>query len=62
MNKKERKEIAKKIAKAEKIISTSTDKDEIAKAKAQILKISSQIKDLEDLMSIDEMVQDLLDS
>ena len=62
MKKKELKEIANKIAKAERTIATSSDKQEIANAKAQIFEMSSKITDPEDFIKIDELVQDLLDS
>ena len=62
MKKKELKEIANKIAKAERTIATSSDKQEITNAKAQIFEMSSKITDPEDFIKIDELVQDLLDS
>ena len=56
MKKKELKEIANKIAKAERTIATSSDKQEIANAKAQIFEMSSKITDPEDFIKIDELV------
>lgn len=61
MKRKEIQNLAKKIAKCEQIIQTSTDKDEISKAENEIMKISSSVKSLEDMMAIDELVIDLLE-
>lgn len=60
MKKKELKTLAKRIADAEFIIQTSTDKKEINKAKNSIMELSNHAIDLEDMMILDEMVQDIL--
>ena len=61
MKKKELKTLAKKIADAEHIVQTSSDKKEINKAKKTIMEISSNYAiNLEDMLILDEMVQDLL--
>ena len=60
MKKKELKSLAKRIADAELIIQTSTDKKEINKAKNSIMELSNHAIDLEDMIILDEMVQDIL--
>ena len=60
MKKKELKSLAKRIAEAELIIQTSTDKKEINDAKWKIMDLSNQAIDLEDMMILDEMVQEIL--
>lgn len=61
MKKKELKNLAKKIAEAEKIVQTSTDKYEIEEAKTLILNLSKKIS-FEDLDELDEMVMELLET
>ena len=60
MKKKELKSLAKRIADAEFIIQTSSDKKEINDAKQKIIELSNHAIDLEDIMVLDEMVQDIL--
>ena len=60
MNKKELKNIAKKIAAAELILSQSEDKEEKCKAEDTIFKLSGKVTSLTDIAIIDEMVQDIL--
>jgi short-subunit dehydrogenase involved in D-alanine esterification of teichoic acids len=60
MKKKELKSLAKRIAEAELIIQTSTDKKEINDAKWKIMDLSNQAIDLEDIAILDEMVQEIL--
>jgi short-subunit dehydrogenase involved in D-alanine esterification of teichoic acids len=60
MKKKELKSLAKRIADAEYIIQTSSDKKEINKAKNTIIELSNHAIDLEDIAILDEMVQDIL--
>lgn len=62
MNKKELKNLAKKIAECERIIQSSNDKEEIARAKNQELYYSSKLGSLEDMLVVDEMVQKFLDN
>ena len=62
MKKKEIKNLANKIAKFERIIQTSNDKEAIKQAEEEIMKVSSSVKSLEDMMAIDEMVLELLNS
>ena len=60
MKKKEIKNLAQKIAKCERIIQTSDDKKAIAQAEDEIMRVSSSVRSLEDMMAIDELVLELL--
>ena len=60
MKKKELKNLAKRIANAELIIQTSSDKKEINDAKKEIIELSNHAIDLEDMIILDELVQDIL--
>ena len=60
MKKKELKSLAKRIADAEYIIQTSTDKKAIHKAKETIMELSNHAIDLDDIATLDEMVQQIL--
>lgn len=60
MKRKEIKNLAQKIAKYERIIQTSDDKKAIAQAEDEIMKVSSSVRSLEDMMAIDELVLELL--
>lgn len=61
MKKKELKNLAKKIAEAEKIVQTSIDEYEIEEAKTLILNLSKKIS-FEDLDELDEMIMELLET
>ena len=61
MKKKELKNLATKIAKYEKIIQTSNDKKAIYQAEEEIMKLSSSVDKLEDMVIIDELVIELLE-
>lgn len=61
MKKKEIRNLAEKLAKLEKIVQSSDDKDEISKAEMEMFKVSSSVKSLEDMMAIDEMVLEILE-
>ena len=61
MKRKELKNLAQKIAKCEKIIQTSDDIKEKAKAEQEIMRISSNVADLDDLLIIDELVMEILE-
>lgn len=61
MKKKELKNLATKIAKCEKIIQFSDDKKAIARAEDEIMKLSSSVDSLEDMVAIDELVMELLE-
>lgn len=60
MKKKELKNLAKRIADAEFIIQTSSDKKAINDAKKKIIDLSNHAIDLEDMVILDELVQDIL--
>ena len=60
MKKKELKNLAEKIAKCEYVIQNSKDSEEIQVAQEEIMRLSSRVHDFQDLDTIDEMVQDLL--
>ena len=61
MNKKELKNLAKKIAKYEKIIQTTEDVKERRNAENEIMKLTSSVKSFDDLMTLDELIQDILE-
>ena len=61
MKMKERKNLAKKIAKYQRIILDSDDKIEVQNAEAEIMKLSGQVENWEDILVIDELVQELLE-
>ena len=60
MKKKELKSLAKRKADADYIIQTSSDKKEINDAKKKIMELSNHAIDLEDMITLDELVQDIL--
>ena len=60
MKRKELKELAKKIAKAELIIQRNEDPKQVQQAKDEIMKLSGHVNGLEDIMLMDEFVQDIL--
>lgn len=62
MKNKELKNIAKKIAKAELIIQTNEDPKAVKRAEEEIMELSGQVTNLNDMIIIDEMVQDILGS
>lgn len=57
MKKKELKNLAVQIARAERTLQTSSDAQEIANAQSEILRLSKRVTSLEDLMLIDDLVQ-----
>ena len=61
MRNKERKSLAKKIAKAEAIIQANLDPKAVERAKNEILELSGQITNLDDMLMIDELVQEILE-
>lgn len=60
MKRKEIRNLATKIAKYEKIIQNSNDKEAIKQAENEIMKVSSSVHSLEDMMAIDELVVEVL--
>ncbi len=61
MKRKERKNLAQKIAKCESIILHSADSQEISKAQNEIMRLSGCAMSLEDMMEIDILVQEILE-
>lgn len=61
MNKKEIKNLAKQIAKAELTIQNSTDQKERTYAMNTIIALSSKLSSLEEMERVDEMVQKILE-
>lgn len=61
MKKKELKNLAAKIAKYERIIQTSDDKYAVHQAEEEIMRLSSSVDKLEDMVAIDELVMELLE-
>ena len=62
MKRKEKKQLAEKIAKYERIIQQNTDEELIKEAQTKIMELSSHVDDINDIMEVDEMVQNLLAS
>lgn len=60
MKRKEKKQLAERIAKYERIVQSSTDEKEIKCAQQKIVELSSHVESIEDIIEIDELVQDLL--
>lgn len=60
MTNKKLKEIAQEIANAEKILLSSQDKKEIKSATKKIYELAGQIKNFEDMVKVDDMVQNIL--
>ena len=61
MKQKEIKNLAKKIAEQERIIQNTDSIDERRKAEREIVRLSSGIKSMEDIVALDEAIQDLLE-
>lgn len=62
MKQKELKNLAKKIAKYEKIIQTTQDPAERKQAENEIMKLSSSVHSFEDMVILDELIQDILEN
>lgn len=60
MKKKELNSLAKKIAKAELVIQTSSDPAEIERAQNDIMTLTSKVESLSDVVALDELVYDIL--
>lgn len=60
MKAKELKNLAKKIAKYERIVQDSNDVKEVHEAQEEIMKLSGSVHSLEDIILIDELVQEIL--
>lgn len=61
MKRKELKNLAKKIAKAEYTLQHTDDLKIKARAEAEIMELSGRVSSIEEMTIIDEMVQDLLE-
>ena len=61
MKQKEIKNLAQKIAKYERIIQMSDDKKLVRQAEEEIMKLSSSVTSLDDMVAIDELVMELLE-
>lgn len=61
MKKKELKNLAQKIAAAERVIENSNNKNEIYNAEQEIMRLSGNISSITDMMALDEMVQTILE-
>ena len=61
MKQKEIKNLAQKIAKYERIIQTSDDKKLVHQAEEEIMRLSSSVDSLDDMVAIDELVIELLE-
>ena len=61
MKRKEIIQMAKKLAKLEKIVQTSSDDKEIRRAQDEIMTLSSHIDNFEDIIAIDELVMEILE-
>ena len=61
MKQKEIKNLAQKIAKYERIIQTRDDKKLVRQAEEEIMKLSSSVTSLDDMVAIDELVMELLE-
>ena len=61
MKQKEIKNLAQKIAKYERVIQTSDDKKLVRQAEEEIMKLSSSVSSLEDMVAIDELVMEMLE-
>lgn len=60
MKAKEIKNLAKKIAQQEKIIQTTTNMEEKARAEQEIIRLSSCVNSIEDMIALDEAIMDLM--
>lgn len=61
MKHKELKNLAKKIAKAEKTLQENTDPIIIEEAEREIINLSGRVNRLEDIMILDELIQKILE-
>lgn len=52
--------LARKIAEAEKIIQTSSNKEEVNKAQQRVIELSGQVKTIEEMLNLDEILQEFL--
>lgn len=57
MKKKELKNLAVQIARAERTLQTASNEQEVANAQSEILRLSKRVTSLEDLMLLDDLIQ-----
>jgi hypothetical protein len=57
MKKKELKNLAVQIARAERTLQTTGNEQEVANAQSEILRLSKRVTSLEDLMLLDDLIQ-----
>ena len=60
MKRKELKNLAKKIAKAEKIVQNSPDAAEIGRAQQEIMDLSSKVSSIEEMIELDDLIQEII--
>lgn len=60
MKRKELKNLAQKIVKQERIVQTSNEPKEVARAQQEIMRLSGCVESIEDMVAIDEIVQEIL--
>ena len=60
MKAKEIKNLAKKIAQQEKILQNATTTEEKSRAEKEIVRLSSRVKSIEDMVALDDAIQDIL--
>ena len=60
MKRKELKNLAQKIVKQERIVQTSNEPKEVARAQQEIKRLSGCVESIEDMVAIDEIVQEIL--
>lgn len=61
MKKKDLKNLAKRLAKLEKKLSSTTDASETKKIQNEIIELSGQIQNVEEIFILDDMIQEILD-
>lgn len=62
MKRKELKNVAKQIAKYERIIQTTDDKNLKHNAESAIIHLSNKVEDLTDIMALDELIKEYLEA
>lgn len=60
MKRKELKNLAKKIAKAELIVQNSSDVAEINGAQQEIMDLSSKVSSIEEMIELDDLIQEII--
>ena len=60
MKRKELKNLAKKIAKAELIVQNSSDVAEVNRAQQEIMDLSSKVSSIEEMIELDDLIQEII--